>query len=93
MLYIGGRYSAVLASDRGLILDMYGVNSFGEDIEKKMSQLTANSTQVCWPILLICFVGQYFYYKTIPLMVTLFYVAMKTCSTWVQIYATWVNTC
>lgn len=47
MLYIGGRYSAVSVSDRGLILDMYGVNSFQEDICKKMSQLTANSTGVC----------------------------------------------
>ncbi|XP_057291002.1 chromodomain Y-like protein isoform X1 [Hydractinia symbiolongicarpus] len=46
MLYIGGRYSAVSVSDRGLILDMYGVNSFQEDICKKMSQLTANSTGV-----------------------------------------------
>jgi len=43
MLYIGGRYSAVSACDRGLVLDMYGVNSFSEDMEKKMSQLTSNS--------------------------------------------------
>lgn len=46
MLYIGGRYSAVSACDRGLILDMYGVNSFTEDMEKKMSQLTSNSGSI-----------------------------------------------
>jgi len=46
MLYVGGRYSAVSACDRGLVLDMYGVNSFSEDMEKKMSQLTSNSGPV-----------------------------------------------
>ena len=46
MLYIGGRYTAISACDRGLVLDMYGVNSFEEDMEKKMSQLTSNSGPV-----------------------------------------------
>jgi len=46
MMYLGGHYSAVTTFDRGLILDMYGVNSFAEDIEKKMVQLASNSTQV-----------------------------------------------
>lgn len=46
MLYLGGHYSAVTTFDRGLVLDMFGVNSFNEDIEKKMTQLATNSTHV-----------------------------------------------
>jgi len=44
MMYLGGHYSAATSFDRGLVLDMYGVNSFSEDIEKRMLQLATNST-------------------------------------------------
>jgi len=43
MLYMSGRVTVTAACDRGMILDMYGVNSFGEDMEKKMSQITSKS--------------------------------------------------
>jgi len=46
MLYMSGRVAVLAACDRGMLLDMYGVNSFGEDMEKKMSQITANSGPV-----------------------------------------------
>lgn len=46
MLYMSGRVTVLSACDRGLLLDMYGVNSFNEDMEKKMSQVTANSSSV-----------------------------------------------
>ena len=47
MMYLGGHYSAATTFDRGLVLDLYGINSFAEDIEKKMLQLSTNSTSVC----------------------------------------------
>jgi len=43
MLYMSGRVTVTAACDRGMLLDMYGVNSFGEDMEKKMSQITSKS--------------------------------------------------
>ena len=46
MLYMAGRISVTTASDRGLLLDMYGVNSFNEDMEKKMSQITSKCGSV-----------------------------------------------
>ena len=46
MMYLGGHYSAATTFDRGLVLDLYGINSFAEDIEKRMLQLSTNSTNV-----------------------------------------------
>jgi len=43
MLYMSGRVTVTAACDRGMLLDMYGVNSFAEDMEKKMSQITSKS--------------------------------------------------
>lgn len=39
MLYLGSRYQSTAAYDRGLILDVFGVNSFKDDISKKITQL------------------------------------------------------
>ncbi|XP_002165878.3 chromodomain Y-like protein 2 [Hydra vulgaris] len=45
MLYMGKRYNAVTAYDRGLISDIFGLNSFQEDISKCMANLTVVSMQ------------------------------------------------
>jgi len=46
MLYMCGRVSVTAACDRGMLLDMYGVNSFDEDMTKKMSQITSKSGHI-----------------------------------------------
>ena len=46
MMYLGESYRATAAYDRGLINDIYGVNSFDEDINKRIKQIATGNTQV-----------------------------------------------
>ena len=46
MFFLGENYRATAAYDRGLINDIYGINSFEEDIEKRINQLVSCQSQV-----------------------------------------------
>ena len=53
MMYLNESYRATAAYDRGLINDIYGVNSFDEDISKRIKQVAAGNIQVYYIIYLI----------------------------------------
>ena len=46
MLYTSKRYNAVAVYDRGLLSDIFGLNSFQEDISKCMASIAVIPIQV-----------------------------------------------
>lgn len=76
MMYLGGHYSAATTFDRGLVLDLYGINSFAEDIEKRMLQLSTNSTNV-WQFI-------YFYLFIFPV------ISQSFCLSFFYIFQMWL---